>query len=171
MTPKELLLTAAEIIRRHGLHKGAFAPKGSGAWNLYKRYDGPCCIVGALRVAAHGNVHMPLYDEKNGDPYGVARATLEEVIGEFPPSWSDRESTTAEDAIAMLEKAATNGGASLTGNRSFSARCAACTTAVRSTTGSSRLNSNAYEQGKQAGRGIGQRTAIGTASGVRLLGR
>jgi hypothetical protein len=41
---------------------------------------------------------------------------------------------------------------------------------VRRGVGGGRINRDAFGQGQEAGRGIGQRTALGNAGGVRLLG-
>lgn len=93
-TPRGLLLEAAEIIRSRGLHKGSFGTD----------------LVGAIRIAAHGSTDMPLYDGLNGDPYATARHAIEVAIGGDPCQWNDRPETTAEDAIAMLLRAAEEEG-------------------------------------------------------------
>lgn len=76
MTDREVLLAAADLIERDGLHK-------RGYWRDWPRSyvpGKPCCAWGAIRVVA-----------PTGELRGDAAVRLRAVVGSIP-GWSDSHS-------------------------------------------------------------------------------
>jgi hypothetical protein len=94
MTPKEILLGAAQNLRELGHCKGQF------------QNDAGCvCAVGAIRLAASGSVYH------SNESATEATRILRRVVGhhgEFGtiPEWNDDPERTPEEVIAAFEKAA-----------------------------------------------------------------
>lgn len=98
-----LLLKAAQVVRSKGLAK-----------KMYIDADGRVCILGALNCALTGmpysdRLSLPAQDSKR-----EMTAAVKDVISSDPSlltvnvvtEFNDKESTTAEDVITVLEQAA-----------------------------------------------------------------
>lgn len=101
MTAKEILLKAAEVIRRDGHTK-----------HKYKNDDGACCAIGAIYKAATGEANPYAQGGICRDPNPeIARAgsVLKGKLNvEFISLWNDLATTTQEDvAVALVEAAST----------------------------------------------------------------
>lgn len=115
MKSNELLLKAADYIARNGHYKGAFHHGGMsmppGDLHDFAR---PSCVLGAMRVvagreginwtfASFVRAEKLLCEELGYDDY------MREVEGEtvaVVPLWNDDPSTTAEDVILTMKRAA-----------------------------------------------------------------
>ena len=123
MTPEEILMAAAEDIAEHGHHKGSyFKPTASAS----KRAIAPACAYGAMARAAglvRGLVSHPhlIYDISIFSP--AAEKLAEQIRRDGPvllcrnaqsddfaaiTYFNDRPTTTGEDVILMMKKAATS---------------------------------------------------------------
>lgn len=110
MTPQELLTKAAEDVATHGHWKGTFSQSGVPD-NI-----APACIYGALTRAATGTTTC--YDTADLVVWTVnpliqqAADLLAKSIGRDRDTWytvtqfNDADSTTAEDVILAMKRAA-----------------------------------------------------------------
>ncbi len=89
-TTKQILIKAASIIERDGLHKGGFQASTSGA----------CCTAGAI------------YKADTGDAYDYSKAStraadkLRALLGGSIVDFNDHPSTLRDEVIQVLPEAA-----------------------------------------------------------------
>jgi hypothetical protein len=125
MTPDQILLKAADIIAQAGHCKGEYyqaADPGMSAESWAQAEDvaaqsAPVCAIGALRRARFGTAGGSHYVTNPASELGQAIARLVTVIGDPPLpdatpegriiGFNDAPTTTAEDVILALKKAAT----------------------------------------------------------------
>jgi hypothetical protein len=86
----EVLLGAAGLVKRRGLHKG---------WFHDGTVNGPVCAVGAIRVAEKGS---PGITCSNGLVESLAWVIDDALIGD----WNDDRDRTADDVVVALDAAA-----------------------------------------------------------------
>lgn len=102
MTPKEILLKAAEVIERRGHYKCWYCADDKNP------HEGPVCAVGALSDAIVG-CPDPICMVKPGqrDALEFVKLTLCEKLGVTSfPEWNDRAETTAQDVIDLFRSTA-----------------------------------------------------------------
>ena len=119
MTPEETLMAAAEDIAEHGHHKGGYFKQTA---SVSERLSAPACAYGAMaRVVGLVTYGGLTYDISTLGP--AAEKLAEQIRRDGPvllcrnaqfddfaaiTYFNDRPTTTGEDVILMMKKAATS---------------------------------------------------------------
>jgi hypothetical protein len=95
MTPKEILVQAAEAIRKYGWCKGSYIDSTGGL-----------CAIGAINFVVHGDAT----NEADTDESIIAEKMLESALIEYGRSyyiaeWNDEEAENKEEVIEVLLEA------------------------------------------------------------------
>ncbi|PRH79362.1 hypothetical protein C6N75_09770 [Streptomyces solincola] len=122
MTPKDILLKAAEIIQRDGWHQGSLfkVPEFTTVRRLSGRLaathaagrTAPVCAMGALCRATFGTAYaddIHVWPPALMDTYRDAVLALEREVsapGNSVAHWNDQRERTAEDVILAFKRAA-----------------------------------------------------------------
>lgn len=109
----DLYTTAANLIRTHGLAKGAFASREEKPVMSFDQYGDDCqlCAEGALRLAVEAHAPLALdscswWPSHAMDPIEDDLVELIEDGSHSVPSFNDQPDTTAEDVAALFDRAA-----------------------------------------------------------------
>lgn len=94
MTPQEILNAAADHIEEYGWQRGGYGQK-----------EEPCCVLGALSVAAASN-GASLREAQAGF-YSTRDIVKDQTGVRSVADWNDVIAQDAEEVVAMLRKAAT----------------------------------------------------------------
>ena len=93
MTPRDVLLAAADHIEAHGWVQGKWGHKGE-----------PCCAEGAIVAVLDGNGGI-VFGEL-GPLSAAAKQMLRNALGKAIPAWNDAPGRTAAEVVAALREAA-----------------------------------------------------------------
>lgn len=94
-TVQEVCLAAADYIEQNGLVKGT-----------YGRAGGPCCVLGAIRIAVMGKLAIMGSDPPKSLLYERCREKVTDVLGMAIAPWNDSPETTKEEAVDLLRRTA-----------------------------------------------------------------
>lgn len=95
MTDREVLLAAADLIERNGLHRDELWPGASKG--LPRKPGDPCCVMGAIEAVTGVRANI-------GSPDLVKR--LRRSVGFAVSIWSDRSAQV--EVVATLRAVATS---------------------------------------------------------------
>lgn len=112
MTPEDILEGAIEVIERDGWHQGNPYPvRGSTIADMEASKKGPVCAIGAASRAycGHANSGYVAMSARRAslDAYREAVERMADALdGGSVAEFNDRPTTTKEDVVLMMKRAA-----------------------------------------------------------------
>jgi hypothetical protein len=91
-SPTTILRRTKRVLKERGWIKGS----------LQYGYKGPVCLVGAMRIAAYGDVYAEERDSVNLKSYKEARDAIVSCVGDVIPAFNDYKAKSEKDVQEAL---------------------------------------------------------------------